>query len=348
MSYGKRIVKSNFFIKLKSWEYWPFGIIQAPLFIYWLWLSLKARSLLYFTASNPGILTGGMFGESKFEILEKIPQPYKPLTLLVRYPTSAEQVNLLLLEKGLSFPLIFKPDIGERGWMVKKINSTTDVFSYIRQIRTDFIVQEFVDLPLEFSVYYARHPEKAAGKVTSVTMKEMLNVKGDGEHTLEELILAKDRAKLQWENLKITYATRINEKPKDGEEIELVSIGNHCLGTTFLNKNNLINPKLNEFFDRLSKQIDGFYFGRYDLRSASFEDLENGKVKIVELNGCGAEPSHIYHPGASIVQAVKDLFIHWRTIYIISMANHKRGIPFLPLREGLAIYKRFKAITSSS
>lgn len=348
MSYGRRIAKSNFFIKLKSWEYWPFGIIQAPLFIYWLWLSIKARSLLYFTASNPGILTGGMFGESKFEILEKIPPSHKPNTLLIQYPASVERVIQLLSENGFSFPLIFKPDIGERGWMVKKISTTSDVIAYLHQIKTDFIIQEYVDLPLEFSVYYARHPDEQAGKVTSVTMKEMLKVRGDGQHTLQELILAKDRAKLQWENLKITHAARLTEKLKEGEEIELVPIGNHCLGTTFLNRNNLITPKLSESFDRLSKHIDGFYFGRYDLRAASFEDLENGKVKIVELNGCGAEPSHIYHPGASIVQAVKDLFIHWRTIFVISMANHKKGTPFLSLREGIAIYKKFKAITTAS
>src|SRR5882724_2623299 len=76
--------RSTFFIKLKSWEYWPFGILQAPLFPYWLWLSLKARSLVFFSASNPGILMGGMFGESKFEVLEKVPASCKPTTILVK------------------------------------------------------------------------------------------------------------------------------------------------------------------------------------------------------------------------------------------------------------------------
>ena len=344
----RRTAKNNFFIKLKSWEYWPFGIIQAPLFVYWLWLSLRARSLLYFTASNPGILTGGMFGESKFDVLKKVPALNRPKMLLVTYPSPAEEVCELLSSKGFSLPLIFKPDIGERGWMVRKVSTTADVLAYIHQIKTDFIVQEYVDLPLEFSVYYARHPEEQDGRVTSVTMKEMLSITGDGRHTLEELIFHKDRARLQWDTLKVTYATRLKEKLKAGEKLELVSIGNHCLGTAFLNKSNLITQKLNDSFDRLSKQIEGFYFGRYDLRAASLEDLEEGKVMILELNGCGAEPSHIYHPGASIVQAIKDLLVHWKTIFDISMANHRRGTPFLSLREGIAIYKRFKAITTSS
>lgn len=347
MQFIRKIRKSDFFIKLGSWEYWPFGIVQAPLFIYWLWLSLKARSLLFFSASNPGILTGGMFGESKFAVLQKIPPGYTPKSLLIKFPSSAELVKHEIQNLGLAFPLIFKPDLGERGWMVKKINSVDDLVKYIEVAKWDFIVQEFVSLPLEFSVYYARHPQSKTGKVTSLTMKEMLKVVGNGNQTLGQLILDKDRAKLQWSVLKKTYSKQMSEIVADGKTIELVSVGNHCLGTTFLNKNALITKKLNEFFDNLSQQIEGFYFGRYDLRVASLEDLEAGNIMIMELNGCGAEPSHIYQPGASLTAALRDLFVHWHTIYSISAANHRLGVPYLPWKEGVKVYKKFKAVTNS-
>ncbi|HCR54685.1 MAG TPA: hypothetical protein DIW27_09730 [Cytophagales bacterium] len=340
----KGILKSNFFIKLKSWEYWPFGILQAPIFIYWLWLSLKARSLFFFSASNPGILTGGMFGESKFSVLEKIPEENKPKSVLINYSTSAEQVLLKLKYEGFQLPVIFKPDLGERGWMVKKINTEEEARNYIAMAKWDFIIQEYVSLPLEFSVFYWRHPERESGHVTSVTRKEMLKVRGDGSSTLQQLILNKDRAKLQWNVLEKTFANQLNHKPDKGEEIELVSIGNHCLGTTFINQNHLITEKLSASFDHISKKVEGFYFGRFDLRTASLSDLENGKVKIMELNGCGAEPSHIYHPGASFWKAMKDLFVHWNTIYKISIANHAKGAPYLSWKEGVQIYKKFKAL----
>ncbi|MGC3942925.1 MAG: hypothetical protein QM762_00040 [Chryseolinea sp.] len=68
-----QVIRSNFFIKLKSWEYWPFGIVQFPLFIYFAWLSLRARSIVFFSASNPGITMGGMFGESKYDVIRKVP-----------------------------------------------------------------------------------------------------------------------------------------------------------------------------------------------------------------------------------------------------------------------------------
>ena len=106
----------------------------------------------------------------------------------------------------------------------------------------------------------------------------------------------------------------------------------------------MIAPTLCESFDRISKQINGFYFGRYDLRCASLKDLEEGNVQVVELNGCGAEPAHIYHPGASLWKGLRDLITHWRNMYLISKENHLRGMPYLSFREGKAIYNRLKTI----
>ncbi|MCW5912418.1 MAG: hypothetical protein KIT62_15225 [Cyclobacteriaceae bacterium] len=340
------IFKSNFFIKLRSWEYWPFGVIQAPLFFMWTWYALKERSLFYFSASNPSILTGGMMGESKFEVLELIPDHVKPKAILVKLPATQQQVLHAMERSGLSWPVIFKPDLGERGWMVRKIKNAEDIDRYLSEIKTDFIVQEFVDLPLEFGVFYIRFPSQPHGFVNSITGKEFLSVTGDGTNTLQQLILNKDRAKLQWDKLKVAYAGQLDEIIPKGKKIELVSIGNHVLGTTFLNCNHLITGKLSTSFDRISKQINGFYFGRFDLRCASLEDLENGDVKIMELNGCGAEPAHIYHPGSSLLQGIRDLITHWRNLYRVSQENHECGVPYLSFREGRTIYRNFKKITA--
>jgi hypothetical protein len=342
----KKFSRSNFWIKFKSWEYWPFGIVQFPLFFYWLWLSLKARSLFFFSASNPEILMGGMMGESKFDVLKLVPDEIKPKSILVQLPSSLSDVLATLDKHQLTFPVVFKPDLGERGWMVKIIRSDADVERYLSEIRIDFIIQELVDFPLEFGVFYVRFPNEENGRVNSITMKDFLHVIGDGTSTLEELILTKDRAKLQWETLKVSYADQLKHIPAKGVKIELVPIGNHCLGTTFLNGNHLITDQLNKSFDRISKQIKGFYFGRYDIRCASFEDLERGKIKVLELNGCGAEPAHIYQPGFSLVAAFRVLFTHWRNLYVISAQNHSRGVPYLSFREGSAIFKRFKALRS--
>ncbi|MBS1557296.1 MAG: hypothetical protein JST69_01110 [Bacteroidetes bacterium] len=334
----------KFFIKLFNWEYWPFGIIHIPLGLMWLWYSLRERSFFYFSASNPGILSGGMMGESKYEVLSLIADTLKPKTILIKLPVSAAALETQLQEAGLTYPLIFKPDLGERGWMVRKINNPGEAQQYLSEIKIPFIVQQWINLPLEFGVYYVRFPNEEKGVVNSITGKEFLSVCGDGQKKLRELILENNRAMLQWEVLKKKYQPQLDQVLMKGEKIELVSIGNHCLGTTFINANRYITPALNESFDRISKNIPGFYFGRYDLRCASVEDLEKGNVKIVELNGCGAEPSHIYHPNASLWKGVADLIRHWKNLYRVSRQNHLRGVPYLSFREGISIYKKCKAL----
>ncbi len=287
-----------------------------------------------------------MFGESKFEVLEKVPESCKPKAILLSLPITVDEVLKQMKECELSFPLIFKPDLGERGWMVKKIAHRQDIDNYLKKIKIKFIAQELVDLPLEFGVFYRRYPNESMGAVTSIVGKEMLSITGDGKKTMQELILEKDRAKLQWRTLKIVYRERLGHLVASGNKIELISIGNHCLGTMFLNKNHLITEKLSASFDRISKQIDGFYFGRFDLRVATLEDLENGNVKVMELNGCGAEPAHIYEPGFSLIEALKVLLRHWKDIYLISVQNHHRGVAYISFREARAIFKSFKTLTA--
>lgn len=290
---------------------------------------------------------GGMFGESKFEVMNKVPDGVKPRTIRLGYPITKQQVLEILEREKLPFPLIFKPDLGERGWRVRKIEQESDIDDYLSIIRLPFLAQEFVSLPLEFGVFYVRYPSEAQGRVVSIVGKEMLSVTGDGRQTLEQLILSKDRARLQWDTLKVTYHQRLGEVLPMGERLELVSIGNHCLGTKFLNANHLITERLNQSFDRLSKQIEGFYFGRFDLRAASLDDLEQGKVMVLELNGCGAEPAHIYQPGYPLSSAWRVLFRHWSDIYRVSRENHQRGIRYISLREARSIYRHFKALTTA-
>jgi hypothetical protein len=230
MPIAEKLTRSNFFIKLKSWEYWPFGILQFPVMLYFAWLSLRARSFLFFSASNPGIPMGGMFGESKFDVLKKVPSQYIANSAIIRVPSTKGEILNTIKKNNLGFPLIFKPDLGERGFMVERINSEDDIDKYLLKMKFDFIIQELIDLPHEYGIFYTRFPHKQKGAVTSVIMKEMLSVTGNGRSTLQELILSKDRAKLQWQKLKLMYRDRLDEVLKEGETIELVSIGNNGCG----------------------------------------------------------------------------------------------------------------------
>ncbi|MEO1049098.1 MAG: hypothetical protein AAFX87_00615 [Bacteroidota bacterium] len=342
MSVFSKIRKSNFLIKLSSWEYWPFEVVYFPIFFYWFWLSIKSRSFFFFSASNPGIENGGMLGESKFSILEKIDPAIKPKTFFLKAPATVSHILSLMKTEDMRFPVILKPDIGERGWRVKKISNENELEEYAKDMHVDFLVQEFIDLPMELGVFYYRYPDDQKGLVSSIVMKEMLTVTGDGKSTLSELVLQNDRAKLQFETLEETYNGQMEQVLADGVKKELVAIGNHSLGTKFLDGNYLINQRLNETFDQISSAIDGFFFGRFDLRCADDKALYEGKIKVMELNGAGSEPAHIYNPGFSLRKAYGVLFHHWKVLYEISKINHKKGIKYMTFKEGINEYKKVR------
>ena len=90
------------------------------------------------------------------------------------------------------------------------------------------------------------------------------------------------------------------------EEFLLEPIGNHCRGAVFLEGNHLIDEKMIEGFNRITKRIEGVYFCRYDLKCSSIEDPKAGRnIKILEINGVRANPAHIYDSSASIFQKYK-------------------------------------------
>jgi hypothetical protein len=70
-------------------------------------------------------------------------------------------------------------------------------------------------------------------------------------------------------------------------------------------------------------------------------ELVNPKVDflIVEINGAGSEPTHIYDPKHSLFFAWKELARHITYMYKISRQNHKKGISYLTFKEGVKEYK---------
>lgn len=338
-----RIWRTNpHLIRLRHWEYWPFEVVYFPIFFYWLWLSLKARSLFFFSASNPSIQSGGLLGESKQAILDQIPDQYKPRTLFV--PAQSRALAHVLDQMRVAelvFPVIAKPNVGERGWRVERIDNLAQLAAYLLEHPADCIIQEYIDEPLEFGVFYYRLPGQPTGVVSSIVQKEFLRVRGNGRNCIEELIMMNERAILQLPALQQKYGDQLHNIPAAGEVVSLVMIGNHSRGTKFLDANHLITPELTQCFDQISQSISGFYYGRYDLRCRTLADLHTGDhLKIMELNGAGAEPAHIYQPGFSLWQAYRVLFHHWHILYRISRANHQNGTPYMTFSDMYQLWQQ--------
>ena len=338
-----KLKKSILWNRMTQWEYWPFTLLYVPVYFYFIGLMAKCRSFFFFTASNPGIHFGGMLGESKMEIFDILPKKYLPVTYRVSAEISKVEFFSQLKSKQIDFPFILKPDIGERGWMVELIKNEDELERYLDRINVDFLVQEYVDYPIELGVFYYRYPDMSRGTVSSIVQKDLLGVKGDGRKSVRDLIQENPRAKMHEESIARRDPKILEQIPKYGELVELVSIGNHSRGTTFLNGNHFISEKLIHVIDEISKKIAGFYFGRYDIRCSSIEDLCAGNnIKILELNGAGAEPGHIYQPGYSLIRAYRDIMHHLKVLAEISKINHKRGTPYMSLKDGLSELQKIR------
>lgn len=329
-----------FFHKLFRWEYWPFQIVYIPIYFLWAFYALKARSIFFFNASNPKIKNGGFMAESKKEIYDLIPQKYYPKTELILENNDFEKVISAFQNSTIQFPFIAKPDIGLRGSAVKKIHNLEELKVYNSNANFDYLIQDLIPYQNEVGIFYVRFPNEKKGKVTGIVAKEYVIIEGDGKATMEQLIRANPRYELQIENIKKDFGTQFNEVLEKGKKINLVPYGNHARGAKFIDASNLITDKLNETIDAMCQEISEFYFGRLDIMYDSWSDLEQGKnFAIVEINGAGSEPTHIYDPKHSLFFAWKELAQHITYMYKISVQNHKRGFPYLEHKEGMRQYK---------
>jgi membrane protein DedA with SNARE-associated domain len=325
------------------WEFWPSWAAYSPVLPYFLWLAWKHRSFTIFTAANPGIFAGGICGESKSQILDSFVRDRQRIAVYACVPrgplrTRISAVRLFIREHALAFPIVLKPDTGERGRGVAILHSWADVENYLRFCGEDAIVQRYVP-GLEFGIFYHRVPGALRGKVTSITQKHFPTLLGDGQSTVEELILKDSRAVCLAKAYLASCGREPDDVPRMGEPLQLVEIGSHCRGAVFLDARRVLTPALQQAVDHLSKQHTGFFFGRYDVRTPSVEAFRRGEFTVIELNGVTGEPGHIYDPSVSLLDAYRALFVHWRRAFLIGAANVERGARPLTFAALLALIR---------
>ncbi|MEP7108197.1 MAG: hypothetical protein ABI760_09440 [Ferruginibacter sp.] len=337
----KKILRKPFFIRLFHWEYWPFNLVYSPIYVFWFWLGIKSRAVFFFNTSNPSIKNGGFLLESKKQIYDLIPAQYYPRTLLFSAATAGNEILDELRKTKLRFPLIAKPDIGMRGLMVEKVHSAEELLSYSSRSKVDFLVQEFIPFEKEAGIFYYRYPNEKKGHISGIVGKEFLTVTGNGISTVEQLLQQDPRFILQMSVLQRTHSGILRQVLSKDEEHLLVPYGNHSRGAKFIDISHLIDEALIDTIDEVCKKVPGFYFGRLDIRYNSWEELRLGKnFSIIELNGAGSEPTHIYDPRHSIFYAWKEIIRHLVILYKISKQNHKSlHMPYMKFALGMQMLK---------
>lgn len=335
MNNGNRIWE-----KLTNWELWPFNLIYAPLGPLWLWYAARAKCFWFFTPTDPTLTFAGFEGEGKKEMYDMLPEHSYPKTTYISPTIPFEEVVKRVQQLGLGYPLCVKPESGLKGLLFRKVDSEEKLKFYHERVPVEYIIQELVEAPLEVSVFYYRYPNKAKGIISGFIQKEMMHLYGDGKHTLWELILEHPKARHRQEEMRIKHESKLATVLPDGEKYILTHAANLNRGARFTNLKELIDERMLEIFDPISHRCS-FYYGRYDIKCNSIEELKQGKFVILEFNGTGAEPNHVYNAGYSWFKALAVFAHHWKVMYEIGRYNHRHhGVRYWGNREGYTFLQR--------
>ncbi|MEO6219634.1 MAG: hypothetical protein ABIO81_04340 [Ginsengibacter sp.] len=321
--------------RITHWETWPYLIKYIPLSPAWLWYCLKSRSFWFFTSSNPTLTFGGFEGETKNEMYKQLPPGSYPESIFISNLITFIEVEKLVNTANISFPFAVKPDVGMMGFMFRKIENISQLRTYHEAMHADYIVQKLIGYPLEVSVFYYRYPNEHSGHITGFLKKEFLQVTGDGSSTLWDLIQSYPRVRFRVEEMKLKHVKNLDEVIKKGEIYCLSYALNLSRGGKLVSLAHEKDSSLLKVFDELSNYSKHFYYGRYDIKCLSINDLKQGKdFSILEYNGSGAEPHHIYGNGNNLIQAYSIILHHWKVLYKISKLNHRSGQRYWKYRKG--------------
>jgi membrane protein DedA with SNARE-associated domain len=317
--------------RYRRWEFWPAWMFYPPVAAMYIWLSVKYCGWTLPTIANPSFRNGGLIGESKIGILRALMGAASDCvadgSLIPAGPQlqRIEEFRRVCQERSIEYPLVLKPNVGQRGAGFKLISCQEEVEEYLARVKADVILQRYVPDEKEIGVFYYRLPGRETGEIFGLTEKIFPALVGDGASTFEQLLQNDERASLITSTYLLRFPALRGQVLRAGQKIRLVEAGNHCQGCIFRDGSGLISKSLCGRIDEISRRIPGFFVGRYDIRYASEEDLATGKFKIIELNGAASEATNIYDERNSLLSAYRTLYKQWEVVFRIGSANRDRG-----------------------
>lgn len=287
---------------------------------------------------------GGMLDDKKSEVYSLVDSKYLAKTVLI-----SAQSDLLaeMRSSGLDFPVIIKPDIGFKGFLVRKIDNERELQS-IQSLFEDrvMLMQEYLSMKREFSIMCYKRKNSHRFAVSSFVEKKLPFIMGDGTSSIKELIEKLKNPFLKKDLVLQKLDQRKEEILEEGIELTVDHVGNYARGSKFYNMNNEIDSDLIEEVNNFFQNIEGLNFGRLDIKAESIDQVKRGEFKLLEINGAKAEPIHIYDINMSVWSVVKDVHFHWTTLFKIVKEN--LGIIKKPTtREGLRSFISLKKTVSS-
>jgi len=195
------------------------------------------------------------------------------------------------------------------------------------------MLQQLIPFDGEAGVFYVRPPRERRGQIFSLSLSEPSQVVGDGRSTLRALIIANRCAARSRELHLNAQRERLDWVPRCGESVPLAFARSHRLGATLRDGRQCITPTMLARFDEIADGIHNFCFGRFDVRFRDLDEFQRGEAfQIVEINGVGAEATHIWDPSSHLQDAYRTLFCQFRLAFQIGHMNRERGFKPIGLK----------------
>lgn len=336
------------------WEFWPVWAAYGPLVPWWLW---KAVRVGYRTVSavNPCWPDGGTIGESKHLVMALVDPEHRPA--MVRVPLGDDgriEVDTAIASieaAGISTPMVVKPDRGERGAGVRFCDDEAMLRRALASATDAQLVQARAVGDREIGVFWYRDPATGEGHLFSITDKVFPSLEGDGATSLRDLVWRHPRYRLQYPVFERRFGESFDRVPRSGERVSLGRAGNHSQGTMFRDGEHLRTPELEAAVDAICGGIEGFHFGRLDLRCADDDAVRRGVgLEVIEVNGLSSESTNMYDPEMAMTRRWSIILAQWRLAIRIGRANRERGtagLGWADLVRGILASRRRRIVGTS-
>ncbi len=329
-------------MKITQRGFWVSKTYKWVALIYWFSYSVYFRTLTYFSAANPRIYLGGMLDDRKSDIYDQVPAAYVPRTKLF-IPSDEGIIDSIL--KEFTFPLMTKPNVGFRGYLVRKVDSIAELKDVItKYMGKELLIQEFLNEAHEYSIMYYYNNSNDYG-ISSFVEKHLPTIIGDGRSTIAMLIENMDNPFLNRDWIAKKNKKVLKNILPVGQSYMIDHVGNHARGSKFKNLNEHIDDKLLVSVKRFFNHVPGMNFCRLDIKAESLAALKEGKFKLLEINGAKSEPLHIYDPNMSFSEIIKAIRFHWTTLFRIVRDNID-GVELPSSMEGIRAYYTLKKLVS--
>lgn len=251
-----------------------------------------------FLDANPDLPLGGLPIASKLSRYGDEP-PYLP-SLTVAPDTPRDAIAEFLDEHGA--PLVAKPLFGAHSRGVHKISTPTPDVVLDAAAEEPMILQPYVNAPREYGINVGRIGSRV--KIYGLTEVTLRSVWGDGTHTVAELAadaygpgVATDLQRGDW-------------VPPAGRHVPLHVAADVEHGSQFRDITDHVTPELRAACQHAADQID-LRFGRFDVKAASLDALQDGHFHVLEVNGSPSMDLTLYDERYGLSVTIERLQAHW-------------------------------------